>query len=103
MTIYANYKMDPRGSMTQLPSLLQQGLKVYLYTGDWDDVVPFTDTYFNLNQMGLRLQGGLAPWLIGDQHAGFIRKYSFGLTVYQVKGAGHEVPLYQRERAFRMF
>ena len=103
MTIYGLYKADQKGSLPQIPALLQKGVKIYLFTGDWDDVVPFTDTYRNLNLMGLRLQGGIAPWLIGDQHAGFIRTYSYGLTVYQVKGAGHEVPLYQRERAFRMF
>lgn len=103
MTIYDKYKMDPKGSMTSIPSLLKKGIKVFIYTGDWDDVVPFTDTYKNLERMSLKLQGGLTPWIIDEQHAGFIRTYSYNLKVYQVKGAGHEVPLYQRERAYIMF
>ena len=103
MDIYNQYKSDPKGSIYTIPTLLQKGLKVYIFTGDWDDVVPFSDTYINLERMGLKLQKGVAPWVIGDQHAGFIRSYSYGLVVYQVKGAGHEVPLYQRERAFRLF
>lgn len=53
--------------------------------------------------MSLKLQGDLVPWTVNDQHAGFIRAYSYNLTVFQVKGAGHEVPFYQRERAFRLF
>ena len=103
MDIYNKYQSEAKGSITLLPTLLQKGLKVYLFTGDWDDVVPFTDTYMNLQKMGLQLQRGLLPWLVAEQHAGFIRNYSYGLVVFHVKAAGHEVPLYQRERAFRMF
>lgn len=102
MSLYAQYKIDPKGSINELPSILKRGLKVYLYTGDWDDVVPFIDTYKNIDKMNLKLLGGLTPWIINDQHAGFIRNYSYNLTVYQVKGAGQQVPLYQKERAFKM-
>jgi hypothetical protein len=55
MTIYEKYKQDPKGSLAQIPALLSKQLKVYLFTGDWDDVVPFTDTYKNLNRMGFKL------------------------------------------------
>jgi hypothetical protein len=65
-------------------------------------VVPFTDTYQNLLKMGFKQSGSQVPWTVNNQHAGFIRTYSHNLTVYHVKGAGHEVPLYQRERAYRM-
>lgn len=101
-TIFNAYKADAKGSITTIPNLLKAGLKVYLYTGDWDDVVPFTDTLDNLFLMNLRQQGSMQPWIIDDQHAGFIRTYSYNLTVFHIKGAGHEVPLYQRERAFKM-
>lgn len=92
MTIYNLYKVDPKGSMSSILSLLKKGIKVFLYTGDWDSVVPFTDTFKNLERMSLKLQGSQLPWLIGTtdkQHAGFYRIYSYNLTVYQVKGAGH--------------
>ena len=52
--------------------------------------------------MNLRQQGNMKPWIFNDQHAGFIKVYSYNLTVFHVKGAGHEVPLYQRERAYKM-
>ena len=105
LTIFEGYKVNPQGSLVEIPALLQKKVKVYILNGDWDDVVPFTDNYKNFNKMGLRLQGNVVPWLINDNkdHAGFIRKYSYGLTFYLVKGAGHMVPLYQRERSYRIF
>lgn len=66
MTIFNNYKVSPEGSLLQIPALLQKGIKIYIFSGDWDDVVPFTDSYKNLNKMGLRVQGNTTPWLIND-------------------------------------
>lgn len=96
MTIFNSYKVDNKGSVFTIPNLLKQGIKVHIYTGDWDDVVPFTDTYQNIYLMNLRQQGVMQPWIFNDQHSGFIKTYSYNLTVYHIKGAGHEVPLYQR-------
>lgn len=75
---------------------------MFIYTGDWDSVVPFTDTLKNILGMNIRQQGNMIPWMVGEQHAGFIRTYSYNLTVYHVKGAGHQVPLYQRQRAYQV-
>ena len=103
MTIFNNYVSDAKGSSLTIPKLLQAGLKVFIFSGDWDDVVPFTDTSRNMYRMGLKMQGGPVPWKIKEQHVGFIRNYSYGLRLYIVKGAGHEVPLYQRERSLKVF
>jgi hypothetical protein len=43
--------------MREMASLLQQNIKIYLFNGDWDDVVPFIDTYKNLDRLGLKVQG----------------------------------------------
>jgi len=67
MTIFNKYKVSPQGSLLQIPSLLQKGIKVYIFSGDWDDVVPFTDTYKNFNKMGLRLQGNTIPWVLDNK------------------------------------
>jgi serine carboxypeptidase-like clade 2 len=103
MTIFNSYEYSEKGSYLTIPKLLQNGLKVFLYSGDWDDVVPFTDSYMNINKMGVKLLGNPEPWKVGSQHAGFIKNYSNGLKFYLVKGAGHEVPLYQRERSYNVF
>lgn len=40
-----NYAISQRGSMDEYRRiLLNRGVKVWLFSGDWDDVVPFTDT-----------------------------------------------------------
>jgi len=57
MTIFGKYTVNPKGSMREMASLLQQNIKIYLFNGDWDDVVPFTDTYKNLERLGLKVQG----------------------------------------------
>lgn len=103
MTIFNSYNVDPRGSYLTIPTLLQNGVKVFLYSGDWDDAVPFTDNYKSLYKMGVKLVGNVQPWNVSNQHAGFIKTYTYGLKFYLVKGAGHEVPMYQRERSYKVF
>jgi|JI61114C2RNA_FD_contig_91_452036_length_1239_multi_2_in_0_out_0_2 hypothetical protein len=84
-------------------NLINRGqIKIYLFNGDWDDVVPFRDTVKNLALLDLQPRGDYQPWKIDGQHAGFIREYP-GLLFWIVKGAGHEVPQYQRQRAFQLF
>lgn len=103
MTIFERYKVDPKGSFASIPKLLEKGLRIYIISGDWDDIVPFTDTLKNIKRMNLNQLGNTVPWSVNDQHSGFIRTYSKGLKFYTIKGAGHAVPLYQRERSFKVF
>jgi serine carboxypeptidase-like clade 2 len=77
-------------------------IKVWMFNGDWDDVVPFRDTLKNLEKLGLKPSGDYKAWTVDGQHAGFYREYP-GMMFYLVKGAGHEVPQYQRQRAYEMF
>lgn len=82
--------MTPSGSMNEMARLLSRGdVKIYLFNGDWDSVVPFGDTVKNLMRLGVRQQIPTAPWSSGDQHAGFNKTYDYGLSFYTVKGAGH--------------
>jgi hypothetical protein len=46
--------------------------------------------------MALKQIGPTLPWKINNQHAGFIKTYDYRLKLFIVKGAGHEVPQYQR-------
>lgn len=71
---------------------LNGGLRVWLFSGDWDDVVPFTDTEKNVDKFNRNKAGDWSSWNVGDQHAGFYQVYDKGLTVITVKGAGHMVP-----------
>ena len=47
--ILEKYEATPSGSFDQMIRLLSlKQIKVWLYNGDWDDIVPFTDTLKNL-------------------------------------------------------
>ncbi len=48
-SIYKAYDIGENGSFQELESLISMNdLKVYFFSGDWDDVIPFTDTVKNL-------------------------------------------------------
>ena len=67
-------------------------MTIYLYSGDWDDVIPFSYTVDNIKKLSLKQSGEQEGWKIGDQHAGFKRKYKYKertLKLYTIKGAGH--------------
>jgi serine carboxypeptidase-like clade 2 len=70
--------------------MLNPAVKIWLYNGDWDDVVPFPDTLKNLDKMNIKPIGPYKPWFVHEDHAGFYQAYS-GLTLITVKGAGHMV------------
>jgi len=61
---------------------------VWLYSGDWDDQVPYTDTVYHIKELGRKKQGNQEPWFVGDVHAGFYQLYD-ALTLITVKGSGH--------------
>lgn len=85
------YDIDPRGSIAQYKRImLNPAVKIWLYNGDWDDVVPYPDTLKNLEKMNIRPVGAYKPWFVGEDHAGFFQLYG-GMTVITVKGAGHMV------------
>lgn len=67
---------------------LNKGLKVWIFSGDWDNVVPYPDTVYNLNLLKRKKQGNQEPWLVGETHAGFYQLYD-SLTLITVKGSGH--------------
>jgi hypothetical protein len=86
-----NYDIDPKGSIAQYKRIrLNSAVKIWLFNGDWDDVVPFPDTLKNLEKMNIRAVGAYKPWFVGEDHAGFFQLYD-ELTVITVKGAGHMV------------
>ncbi|KAE9464309.1 hypothetical protein C3L33_03783, partial [Rhododendron williamsianum] len=72
------------------------------YNGDTDSVVPVTATRFSLSHLNLTVKTAWYPWYSGSQVGGWTEVYK-GLTFATVRGAGHEVPLFQPRRAFLLF
>ena len=80
-----------------------KSLRVWLFSGDADDVVPFTDTKKNVDLLNQVKSGWWTAWNTGDQHAGFYQNYVNNFTVLTVKGAGHMVPQTRPKSAYQMF
>jgi serine carboxypeptidase-like clade 2 len=97
------YERDMAGSIVSYLEILDR-VRILIYSGDFDDQVPLTDTKKNL-EGPLRLQpvGEYNPWFHDDQHAGFVQLYHENLTLVTVKGAGHMVPQDRRGPSEQMF
>ncbi|XP_010548637.1 PREDICTED: serine carboxypeptidase 24 [Tarenaya hassleriana] len=82
--------------------LITAGLRIWVFSGDTDSVVPVTATRFSLSHLNLPVKTRWYPWYSGKQVAGWTEEYK-GLTFATVRGAGHEVPLFQPKRALVLF
>lgn len=97
------YDDTKSGSMEQYEQIfLNPAIKVWLYNGDWDNVIPYTDTINNLKVLRRRTAGTIEPWFIGEKHAGFYQLYD-SLNFITIKGAGHEVPKFKPAASYQMF
>ena len=82
---------------------LNRGIRVWLFSGDFDDVVPFTDTEKNVIDFHRDKVGEWSSWSTGDQHSGFYQVYDRNFTTITVKGAGHMVPSVKPKQAYQLF
>jgi len=83
--------------------LLGEDLKILVYSGDIDAIVPVTGSRRWVEGLGLNAEDDWRPWMSSTgQVAGWTQRYSNGLTFASVRGAGHMVPYTQPERAFSM-
>ncbi|KAI0511851.1 hypothetical protein KFK09_012485 [Dendrobium nobile] len=82
--------------------LIAAGLRIWIFSGDTDSVVPVTATRFSINHLNLTVQIPWYPWYTGRQVGGWTEVYE-GLTFATVRGAGHEVPMFKPRRAFQLF
>lgn len=101
--VLIKYWNDSEASMLPIyKELIEAGLRIWVFSGDTDAVVPVTATRFSLNHLNLTVKTPWYPWYSGGQVGGWTEVYE-GLTFATVRGAGHEVPLFQPMRAFHLF
>ncbi|PNH08557.1 Serine carboxypeptidase 1 [Tetrabaena socialis] len=91
------YRLDTAELVPMHERLVAAGLRVMVYSGDHDMVVPHTGTRAWLYGMAAKRLGGpegpLRAWLMDGQVAGFTTRFRRGgLLFATVKGAGHMVP-----------
>ncbi|KAL9424537.1 hypothetical protein AB3S75_031623 [Citrus x aurantiifolia] len=82
--------------------MIAGGLRVWVFSGDVDSVVPVTATRYSLAQLKLTTKIPWYPWYVKKQVGGWTEVYE-GLTFATVRGAGHEVPLFKPRAALQLF
>ncbi|KAI7739308.1 hypothetical protein M8C21_026643, partial [Ambrosia artemisiifolia] len=90
-----------------LASVIKSGIRVFIYSGDQDSVIPLTNTRLLVN--GLAKQLGLATtlpygaWFTHKQVAGWTQVYGDVLHFATIRGASHEAPYTQPRRSLTLF
>ncbi|KAI4346670.1 hypothetical protein L6164_007547 [Bauhinia variegata] len=82
--------------------LIAHGVRVWVFSGDVDSVVPVTATRYALAGLKLTTKTSWYPWYVKNQVGGWTEVYE-GLTFATVRGAGHEVPLFKPREALQLF
>ena len=77
-------------------------LRILIYSGDTDIATcPHAYAQLCLSDLGRPLVQQWRPWVMDQQTAGYVEVYDT-YTYATVKGAGHEVPLFQPREALHM-
>jgi hypothetical protein len=90
-------------SMLPVYRFLQgRGLKMWIYSGDIDGVVPTTGTRYWLKELNFPIEVPWYPWNHSTQVGGWTQVYR-GLTFVTVRNAGHMVPADKPEQGLAVF
>ncbi|XP_062180727.1 serine carboxypeptidase 2-like [Phragmites australis] len=100
--INTNWRDSPFSMLPIYQELIAAGLRIWVYSGDTDSVVPLTATRYSIDALGLSTTTNWYPWYDNKEVGGWSQVYK-GLTLVTVRGAGHEVPLHRPRQAFILF
>ncbi|KAL6980384.1 Serine carboxypeptidase-like 27 [Sarracenia purpurea var. burkii] len=101
--IVGNYWGDSPLSMLPIyQELIAAGLRIWVFSGDTDSVVPVTATRYSIDALKLPTITNWYPWNDDGKVGGWSQVYK-GLTLVTVTGAGHEVPLHCPRQAYILF
>ena len=105
MTIYKNYNMSDEGGYEAIKTLIENKIKILVYSGDTDLVVPFTGNLLWIKSLNLEIKEKWKSWKLDDESdyvAGYKVVYN-GLTFVTVRGTGHMVPQWKPKEALQIF
>ncbi|RWR90012.1 serine carboxypeptidase ii-3 [Cinnamomum micranthum f. kanehirae] len=85
-----------------IQQLMASNIRVWIYSGDVDGVIPVTSTRYSINAMNLSIETPWYPWYTQQEVGGYAVGYQ-GLAFVTVRFSGHFVPSYQPARALTMF
>ncbi|KAI3834028.1 hypothetical protein MKW92_053564 [Papaver armeniacum] len=101
-TVGVYWDDSPRSMLPIYQELIAAGLRIWVFSGDTDSVVPVTGTRYSVDALKLPTLQSWYPWYDNGKVGGWSQVYK-GLTFVTVTGAGHEVPLHRPRQAFIMF
>ncbi|KAE9598434.1 putative carboxypeptidase D [Lupinus albus] len=100
--VISEWDDSPSTIIPLLHEFLNNGLRVWIFSGDTDGRVPVTSTKYSIKKMNLSTKTPWYPWFFNGEVGGYAEVYNGGLTFATVREAGHEVPSYQPGRALSL-
>jgi serine carboxypeptidase-like clade II len=82
--------------------LVQSKIKMLVFSGDVDAIVPVTGTMTWLSKLGLEIVAPKRPWYVNNQVGGRVTEYN-GLTFTTIRNAGHMVRERRTVAGLRVF
>ncbi|KAK1298786.1 Serine carboxypeptidase-like 27 [Acorus calamus] len=93
---------SPKSMLPIYQELIAAGLRIWVFSGDTDSVVPLTATRYSIDALKLPTVMNWYPWYDNGLVGGWSQVYK-GLTLVTVTGAGHLVPLLRPRQALILF
>ncbi|XP_077239388.1 serine carboxypeptidase-like 27 [Tasmannia lanceolata] len=93
---------SPLSMLPIYQELIAAGLRIWVFSGDTDSVVPLTATRYSIDALKLPTLINWYPWYDKGKVGGWSQVYK-GLTFVTITGAGHEVPLHRPRQALILF
>ncbi|CAN6919088.1 unnamed protein product [Brassica oleracea] len=97
-----HWKDSPSSVLDIYHELIAAGLRIWVFSGDADAIVPVTSTRYSINALNLSTLSPYGPWYIDGQVVGWSQQYA-GLNFVIVRGSGHEVALHRPKEALALF
>uniref|UniRef100_A0A7N0V643 Carboxypeptidase n=1 Tax=Kalanchoe fedtschenkoi TaxID=63787 RepID=A0A7N0V643_KALFE len=99
--VNSNWLDSPVTVLDVYRELIQAGLRIWVFSGDTDSVLPTAATRYSIDALKLRTVIPWQAWYDDGQVGGWTQGYD-GLTLVTVRGAGHEVPLHRPKQALTL-
>ncbi|CAN1328690.1 Serine carboxypeptidase-like 29 [Linum perenne] len=96
-----HWKDSPMSVLDVYKDLIQAGIRIWVFSGDTDTVIPVTSTRYSIDALKLQTVKPWRAWYDDGQVGGWTQEYK-GLTFVAVRGAGHEVPLHKPKLALKL-
>ncbi|XP_019193354.1 PREDICTED: serine carboxypeptidase-like 27 [Ipomoea nil] len=100
--IRGSWMDSPRSMLPIFKELIQAGIRIWVFSGDTDAVLPLTATRYSIRALRLQTLSDWHAWYDNQQVGGWSQVYR-GMRYVTVRGAGHEVPLTRPRLAFILF